>query len=327
MRFKKNKKRKILIAVSTALFLLIGVYFFVGNYFYNYAIARTQKSFMENNPKLPNSEHKNEEKSSVAVFKTDNKKWLEETPQNDEEITSFDGLKLSATSFKNESSNKWIIAVHGYASNRTRLYDRVQGFFEQGFNVLSIDCRGCGKSQGDFMTMGLLDRLDVIDWCKMIIEKQPKCEIVLYGTSMGGATVMMASGENEILPKNIKCIVEDCGYTSARNIFCFQLKDQFGLPPFPIINALNLVTKIRAKFDLNQASCIEQLKKNKLPIMFIHGTKDEFVPFDMVHELFKSTNAEKKLYTVNGAGHNCAFKQEPRKYMEKVLEFIFQSLA
>ncbi|MDR0404818.1 MAG: alpha/beta hydrolase [Oscillospiraceae bacterium] len=322
MKEKLVKKSKIKRVIFFTLLIFIIIYFVVGNYFYNYALARSKKEFMENNPKLPNSQSEKQE-GSIAAVKTNDSNWMQETPQTPEELTSFDGLRLSGASFVHEERNrKWVIIVHGYASNRTRLQDRAKCFFEKGFNVLSVDCRGCGESEGDYMAMGWLDRLDVIAWSRKIAQNYPGSEIVLYGTSMGGATVMMASGEVKSLPSNVKCIVEDCGYTSACDIFSFQLKDQFGLPSFPIMNSLALVTKIRAKFDIYEASSVEQLKKNQLPIMFIHGTRDEFVPFEMLYTLFESTNAEKDIYTVQGAGHNCAFSKDPDEYMRRVLSFI-----
>ncbi|MDR3179129.1 MAG: alpha/beta hydrolase [Oscillospiraceae bacterium] len=321
MKKTRRSRKKFFVAVFFCLVVFfIVLYFCIGFYFYNYAIAKNEKNFMKNNSKLPSNDSSN----AVTVFSS-NEDWTRNVKKSSEEIKSFDGLKLSATSFKqlDESCNKWIIVVHGYASNQVRLYDRAQAFFKKGFNVLCVDCRGCGDSEGDYMGMGWIDRLDVIDWAKKISCDYKDSKIALYGCSMGGSAVMMAAGETDLLPKNVLCVIEDCGYTSVWDIFSFQLKEQFNLPSFIFLDSLNTVTKFRINLDIKEASSVNQLKKSKLPIFFIHGDADLFVPFKQIDELLKaSEHLQKEVYIVKGASHNNSFDSNPSNYMNKVLSFL-----
>lgn len=138
---------------------------------------------------------------------------------------------------------------------------------------------------------------------------------------MGASTVMMASG-NEQLPDAVKVAVEDCGYTSAWDEFIFQLDDLFGLPSFPALDAANLVTKLRAGYDLKDADALAAVKRKKVPMLFIHGDADDFVPTDMVYPLYKAAAGEKELMIVKGAGHGKSREADPLAYWEKVDTFL-----
>ena len=131
---------------------------------------------------------------------------------------------------------------------------------------------------------------------------------------------MMTSGEK--LPKQVKAVVADCGYTSARDILSYQLGEMYSLPSFPLIQGTSLLTKLRAGYSFEEASAVEQVKKTSLPIFFIHGEKDTFVPVEMVHELYEAANGEKELYIVPGAEHGNAYDADPEIYEKKVAEFL-----
>lgn len=124
--------------------------------------------------------------------------------------------------------------------------------------------------------MGWDKRFDILNLIESIVTQNSDAEIVLFGVSMGAATVMNVSGE--ILPSNVKAIIEDCGYTSVWNQFSYQLKELFSLSAFPMMHGASLITKLRAGYWLSQASPIEQVKKSVTPMLFIHGDQDDFVP-------------------------------------------------
>lgn len=126
------------------------------------------------------------------------------------------------------------------------------------------DLRSHGQSEGDSIGMGAWDSEDIVEWSKYILKQDSSASIALYGVSMGASTVMMASG-NEQLPDAVKVAVEDCGYTSAWDEFIFQLDDLFGLPSFPALDAANLVTKLRAGYDLKDADALAAVKGKRSP--------------------------------------------------------------
>lgn len=285
-----EKKTKILTlaAVTGALSVAIGI---TSNYFYNYAILRKNRTI--HNKKFGNSIY----------------------------TKSFDGLKLHAyQNICENKSHKWAILVHGYTENSVVMSRMAKLFLHKGFNVITPDCRAHGKSEGKYIGMGWHDRLDIISWINTIVKMDKDAEIVLYGVSMGGATVMMAAGED--LPNNVKCIVQDCGYTSVHDIFKYQLKQQFGLPSFPIMYLADIVCRIRAGYGFRQGSAVKQVAKTKLPILFIHGEKDSFVPTSMVFELYKKAGAEKEILIIKDAGHARSYIKNKKLYLDTMWKFI-----
>ncbi len=315
-------KRKGMIIGGTILATIAGTYFGVGNYFYKYALkARKEKRFLEGNPNLELSEGIDPEIEAAAVEA--DREFQRVVPCLSKTIQSRDklALKLEADYFPNNTAkNKWAVVVHGYSSKSSEMIRWIRGFHEQGFQVLSPNLRGHGRSEGDYIGMGWPDRLDLMTWLDALIEEHPDAEIVLFGLSMGASTVMMASGED--LPANVKVIVEDCGYSSVGKVFIHQLKDQFGLPPFPVMNAANTVIKMRAKYDINEASALNQVAKSKTPILFIHGDEDSFVPFSMLDELYNAATVEKEKLIIKGAEHGDAVLVDPERYWRTIEEFV-----
>lgn len=315
-------KKKIAIgAIVIIAIIMIGLGF-VGNYFYNLAInSNTSKAFLNESEHLGPADTSGNLNSNVDK-KEEVLNWAE-TIYKKENIQSFDGLKLNGYYFTNQEANhKYAIVVHGYMSKALDMVFSIKHIYEEGYTVLAPDCRGQGDSEGDYTSMGWFDRLDMLKWIDLIIENDPEAEIILYGVSMGGATVMMVSGEE--LPTNVKAIVEDCGYTSASDIFTYQLKDLFNLPKFPVIPAASIVTKIRAGFYLGEASALKQVAKSKTPIYFIHGDADEFVPFSMLDEVYNAANCPKDKFIVSGAGHGYASSIAGETYWDNVFNFVNQ---
>jgi len=307
-----NKKKKIILTISIVLLMaIVGIGGVVGNYFYNLAI----------NPFTSKDMIFGEDEDNSLEIEADVNWLLKDSNYKDTYITSSDNLKLHAYEVKNENkNNKWAIVVHGYTSEGKALSSKAKYLYKMGYNILVPDLRGHGNSEGDYIGMGWDDRLDIINWINYIIKNDPKAEIALHGTSMGAATVLMASGEK--LPSNVKAIVADCGYTSAFNEFKYQLKQLFNLPAFPIINISDIVTHIRAGYCLNDASAINQVKKSTTPILFIHGDKDDFVPYYMMDELYNATNSAKEKLTISGGEHANSDLVNPKLYWSTVNSFL-----
>ena len=308
-----NKKKKIILTISILLLIVIlGVGGLVGNYFYNLALNPfTSKDMIFGD---------DDDDTSLEVEADVN--WLiKDSNYIDTYITSSDNLKLHAYEVKNENkTDKWAIVVHGYTSEGKLLSSKAKHLYNMGYNVLVPDLRSHGSSEGDYIGMGWHDRLDIIDWINYIVKNNPKSEIALHGTSMGSATVLMVSGEK--LPSNVKAIVADCGYTSVYDEFSYQLKQLFNLPAFPIMNFSDVVTHIRAGYCLNDASAINQVKKSTTPILYIHGDKDDFVPYYMMDELYNATNSEKEKLTIEGGEHANSDLVNPKLYWSTVNSFL-----
>ncbi|WP_414739255.1 alpha/beta hydrolase [Lactococcus cremoris] len=317
---KKRKKMIIWILVVLSV-ILVGGYFAIGNYFYDMAInTHTSKSFLtgNNDSKKQKTLSKKEEER-----KEQNEAFMAQVKPTASYVTSSDKLKLklyAADYIQKSKTNKWAIVVHGYGGQSSDMASWTRHFYNKGYNVVTPDLRGHGKSQGDYIGMGWDDRKDMLLWINTITQRDPQAEIVLLGVSMGGATVMNTSGEK--LPYNVKAIVEDCGYTSTGDVFTYQLKQLFGLPKFPVLYAANTMTEIRAGYNIFKSSAIKQVAKSKTPMLFIHGDKDTFVPFKMLEPLYNAAKVEKEKLVVHGAGHGESEKINPDLYWSHVWNFV-----
>ena len=302
--------KKITISIFIILLtLFIGVSSLVGVLFYNLALnANYSKDIIY-------AEYNDENLN-------DAQKWLEEKSNySDKYIESYDKLQLHSY-VVTQNSNKWAIVVHGYGGSGKLMSDKSKYFYDMGYNVLIPDLRGHGKSEGDYIGMGWKDRLDIISWINFIIKENPNAEIVLHGTSMGAATVLMTSGEN--LPSNVKAIVADCAYTSAWDEFSYQLETYLKVPSYYILNVTNMVTKLKAGYSLKEASALECVKKATVPILFIHGDKDKFVPYSMMDKLYDATNSPKEKLTIDGGEHANSDLVSPFLYWLTVEDFLNQ---
>ena len=200
------------------------------------------------------------------------------------------------------------------------MIDYAKQFYERGYNVLLLDLRGHGKSEGNYIGMGWYDRLDVIDWINYLIEKNSKSKILLFGISMGGATTMMTTGEE--LPENVKLAIADCGYTSVWDEFRYQLKQIYRLPEFPALYAADSICKIKNNFSFKEASAIKQLKKSKTPTLFIHGSEDTYVPFKMLDIVYEAASCPKEKLVIKNAGHCMSRNTNPELYWNTIDNFI-----
>lgn len=256
-----------------------------------------------------------------AVIYEDMMEWLENNEPKLVEIASADGLKICADVYlTNPDSHKWVLAVHGYTASRKMMPSYGCMFSRHGYNVLAPDLKGHGESEGDYIGMGWTDRKDILLWIDEICKMDPEAEIVLFGVSMGGATVMMTSGEE--LPSNVKVIVEDCGYTSVWDIFADEMDVLFHLPTFPLLNTASVIATFRAGYNFREASSVEQVKKATVPMMFIHGSEDNFVHTEMVYDVYAACPTRKDIMVVENAGHGQSYYYAPEMYEERIFSFL-----
>lgn len=316
MKWSRQKKQKVILSLATII-ALIGAGGYCGiRYLYHFAIERNDKSFMDS------GEASGTDEKEVAVTQWP---FLKEKPIAMTQKTK-DGLTLRGYLLKNpkqqfQRTPKLMVLVHGYTSNMNLLQQYASMFYDMGYDLFVSDARGHGKSDGDYIGFGWPDRLDLINWIHQLCQVyHQNVAIGLWGVSMGGAEVMMASGEK--LPKQVKCIIEDCGYTSTKDELTYQLKSMFHLPSFPIIPIASAYTKAQAGYDFYESSAVKQLHKNKLPMLFIHGKEDHFVPTYMVDEVYEATQGPKEKVLFDGAGHAKSFASNPKKYADTCREFL-----
>lgn len=220
--------------------------------------------------------------------------------------------------FVNRGSNRTALILHGWRNCSidflflARLYEK-----ELGYNVVVPDIHAHGLSDGDAIQMGWLDRKDMLRWLSIFSADT----MVVHGVSMGGATTMMLSAE--AMPKAVKDIrfVDDCGYTSVWDEFAGELRNQFGLPAFPLMYTTSMLCKLRYGWSFGEASALNQVKKCPYPMLFIHGSSDTFVPTEMVHRLYAAKPSNKELWITEGAEHALSYKLYKDDYLQKIKDF------
>lgn len=240
-------------------------------------------------------------------------------------VISKDGLKLAGLYCHHLDGAPLMILFHGYRSNGVR--DGNGGFLiceARKYNVLLVDERAHGDSQGRTITFGVKERLDCLSWVEYARERFGKdTKILLVGVSMGAATVMMASAL--LPPESVRGIIADCGYTSPKEIM-MTVARQIHVPAKPAYALLRLGARLFGHFDPEEGSAIDALRRNRIPILLIHGEDDRFVPCDMSRRNFDACGAKKWLLTVPGAGHGMSYYVDTPAYTKAVAEFCDQVL-
>ena len=304
-----------LIVISIVVLILVLIYLYIGKYFYNIAINPASDKSALGIGEMPEEE------------RNQNIEWLKENSKN-VNITSTNNrnLKLHAYMIQsNEISNIWTIVIHGYTKDGIEMKKYAEKFKERSHNVLLVDLRGAGLSEGNYIGFGWHDRLDIIDWINYLNAKYSNCKIILFGISMGAATVMMTTGES--LPSNVKVAIEDCGYTSVYDIFANKIENVFHLPSRPVLSAANFVTKMKSRYTLYEASSLEQIKKSNIPTLFIHGNKDTFVPYNMLDILYNTANCPKEKLVIANAEHAESADVNPELYWKTIDNFLSMFLG
>lgn len=232
------------------------------------------------------------------------------------DVFSDDGVRLKAVQKAGQNSHRWVILVHGYRADHSMMNEYARIYRENGFNTLQPDNRAHGSSGGDCIGMGYYDAADILKWISYITESDPDAEITLHGNSMGAAALMILS-DNTKLPKNVKAIVADSGYTSALDYVRVKLKNTTVIPEM-----MSWFADVFYGYSLKEASPLEHVGHSRIPILFIHGKKDVIVPVENAYRLYETAGCAKDLYICEDAGHGESVFLDSAQYWDKVFSFI-----
>lgn len=307
---KKNSSEKLVIAAASAGAALGAAYLAVGNVIFDKALSRKSVS-----------QSVDDKKDKYEGITREGMEWYDSMDAAKVRIVSPKGGYIhSEIILADKPSSIWVIVNHGYTGSPTRMGSFGKEFHNMGYNCLFPHLCGHGESENDYVAMGWDDRIDVKAWIDYIINEDPDAKIILFGLSMGAATVMMTTGEP--LESNVVCAIEDCGYTSVWDECRVKIKDMYNLPTFPFLSAARSATMLRAGYDLKKASSVDQVARSVTPTLFIHGDKDDFVPFWMQERVYRAAACDKEKLIVPGAAHAEASTVAPELYWSTVDKFI-----
>lgn len=247
--------------------------------------------------------------------------WLDAQPLEQIELQSIDGLKLNGYFLPVENAVRTVVCVNGFRGTAKKDFVMISKYLhEHQCNVLLMDQRGCGLSEGE-MCYGIMGRYDCLTWLDYLTKRLgTDMPFYLNGGSMGAATVMMASDLK--LPAGVKGIIADCGYTTPWKEIKHAARYLFHVPALPMGYILDAILKCRQGFSLKDASATEAVKHSKVPILFIHGDEDTFVPTEMSRINYNACTAPKHLEIFEGAAHCMSYMTDPERYQRAMQRFF-----
>ena len=314
------------------IFAMIGVVFsvYIANYFLKIALLKDNPWYHKKGHRLLNPDNFQERETRYTKIEEQQKQegeafWTESFAE-DRWLKIKDETLYARCFIPYPDNHRWAICVHGYRSNgkRDMAYTALR-FAEEGYNVLVPDLRAHGKSSGNKIGMGWLDRLDLLSWISEVLAIDMEAEIILVGGSMGAATVMMASGEK--LPSAVKGFILDSGYVSVYAEFRYMLSKITVFPKKMVMRYANHYAQKYAGYSLKQASATRQLGSNHLPLLVIHGERDHFVPTEAAYTIQNATAGDKALLLVPEAEHLEASMKDPKTYWTVIFSFIEQRIT
>lgn len=318
-------------AIIAAVFLLFLTVSFIGGlYMYRFAIVRDKKTpdWWTHPEKLEPPQHMTPENAAIV---THGRQWILAHASKPYYRVSRDGVTLACrmihpTGIWTEQPRGIVLCCHGYRSHA--VFDfagAAEWLCAEGFSLCLIDQRACGSSGGKFVTFGVREKDDVVDWACWLVERYPDLPVLLDGVSMGSSTVLAASGEP--LPPNVRAIVADCGYTSAAGICKKVLRQWFHLPPFPLYYAALCVIWLRAGVWLPDLDCADAVTRNRLPLLIAHGKADDFVPFSMGEQLYAAAkdHCDAEFFAVEGAPHGQSWLYDTDGYKAALRRLLYKA--
>ena len=307
----------VLAAVIALLFICFGI-----GYAFVFLIIRRQGTLQSPETGAESSELLEPTGNALWAYNIPKFKPFRELPFESADIISFDGLRLHADFLRGEPGTKvTMIFCHGYKSEAAFDFAAMYDFYRSlGYNLVYLNMRAHGKSGGKYIGFGVLDRFDVQSWAKKVAELFPDTSIFLHGMSMGAASILQ-SADLELDPA-VCGIIADCGFSSTNEVFRNLVGGLYHLPATPFVDIFEAVNRMTAGYGFTDADSVRSMEKSRLPLAYICGDCDRYVPLDMAMRIYNACVQDKVLLIAEGAGHAASFMTENEKYKNLITEFI-----
>lgn len=311
----KRNTRRIFIMLAAALAVVFAVLIAGADFLLDYALKPGEKA-----------ERDAEREVLVRSLYPGTVEWMDSLRaggvMRDTFIVNDDGLRLHAYYASKDSAQGTAVLSHGYQDNALTMMMLGRIYRDSlNFNIMVPDHESHGRSEGDAIRMGWKDRINLERWITVADSMWAGRPVLLHGISMGAATVMMCSGDE--LPPAVCGIIEDCGYTSVWDEFAGEIGNRFGLPVHPLMDIASIMCDVRYGWNFREASALEQVRRSSLPMLFIHGSADTFVPTDMVYPLYEAKMVGyKRLWIAPGSAHAMSYHDHPAEYVGLMKDFV-----
>lgn len=261
----------------------------------------------------PNGAVMNSEENALAT------EFVKNSERHEEYLSSYDGIRLHATRIENHpSENKWMILMHGYHRCSWDLLPLMIEADKNGFNLLAVDERGSGHSEGHYTGLGWPEHYDLLSWINYLCVLRPECKIALYGIDLGASAVMNATGD--FLASNVKCAIVEDGWLDIRSQFVHAASLEAKLPVEPFMPVVNLLVRQFLNYSLNDISTARQLSRCRIPMLFMHGEENAVIPVANAHEASACVHSEKEVVIFKSTGLGGCRYQET--YYEAIFNFL-----
>jgi pimeloyl-ACP methyl ester carboxylesterase len=263
--------------------------------------------------------------SGYLQDRDEHRRQLEQLPFETWTIAATDGTLLKAHFYYNpESAHRTAILIHGHGSCGFEGYASIGlEYISQGYSILLPDSRACGQSGGQWCTFGLLESRDLGLWIDETVRRYPQDQLILQGVSLGGATVCMSMAQE--LPPAVRCAVSDCAFADGREQIGHMIRTAH-LPVFPLLKELGIWFHRHTGLQLEECRPLAAVAQAKIPMLFVHGALDQYVPCDNARRLYEACGSEKELHLFEGAGHAASHYFHRGEYNRTVFQFLERHL-
>ena len=243
-------------------------------------------------------------------------------PKEDVWIESFDGRRLHGYFIPGAKPRKVVISFHGYNTEARKEYPLHHSYAREGYTVLIVDQRGVGRSEGPFITMGILERKDCLGWIDYVIGRcGGEVEILLEGLSMGASTIMMAA--QDIRAPQVRGMIANCGFDSCTEQMAYTITKLMHLPRIPVLATVKLYARLLARYDMDAVTAAGSLAKSDIPLLMIHGVKDTFVPYENLGAIYPHARAShKRMVACEHAAHGISRFEDRALFEQEIRQFL-----
>ncbi len=244
--------------------------------------------------------------------------WFEKIEKQAYTVLSYDGYMLHVMLCKNpEPSDKYVILTHGYTDNRYGSLKYMQIYLDRGYNCIIYDLRGHGENERTWCTYGLREGKDLYQLIRDTYVRYGKDIFLgLHGESLGSAAAIYSLKYQQ----DVKFAVADCGFSDIYNVLEGSVK-HYHLPAETLMFA-SAAAKVRYGFSFKEARPVDALKKNQVPVCFIHGEEDKFIPPVNSTRMLQETGGYKELHLIPKAAHANSVLTDRTLYTEVVGHFL-----